>query len=58
MTDVSVLVKREEGHGDLSNKTTMTVSPCEESDPGDNQGENTYLTVRAVKMNTQQEEIP
>ena len=36
MTDVSVLVKREDGHGDLSNKTTMTVSPCEESDAGDN----------------------
>lgn len=36
MTDVSVLVKREEGHADLGDKMTMTVSPCAESDAGDN----------------------
>lgn len=35
MTDVSVLVKREEGHDDLGDKMTMTVSPCAESDAGD-----------------------
>lgn len=36
MTGISVLVKREDGHADLGDKMTTTVSPCEESDAGDN----------------------
>lgn len=36
MTDVSVLVKRENGHTDLGDKAAMAVSPCEEIDIGDN----------------------
>lgn len=35
-TDVSALVKRLNGPTDLGDKTAMAVSPCEESDIGDN----------------------
>ena len=38
MTGVNVLVKREDGDlpADLGEKMTMTVSPCAESEAGDN----------------------
>lgn len=52
MADDSVLVNRENGHADLGDKAATAVSPCEQSDIGNNWGGNTYPTVRAVKMNT------